>query len=64
MAPTSSVIPIADILQVAVGFAARALVGEIHGLPIGDYNCRNLSFSGVDFVKRVEKCLDCKMCGG
>ena len=62
--PCVPVPAIADILQVAVGFAARALVGEIHGVPIGDYNCRDLTFTGFDIVKQVAKRIDCKICGG
>jgi molybdopterin/thiamine biosynthesis adenylyltransferase len=55
---------IADILQVAVGFGARATVGEILGLPIGDYNCRDISFSGFDVKKIVAKKHACQLCGG
>jgi molybdopterin/thiamine biosynthesis adenylyltransferase len=61
--PCVPVPAIADILQVAVGFGARAAIGEILGLPIGDYNCRDLTFSGFDIKKTVPKRLDCPLCG-
>jgi molybdopterin/thiamine biosynthesis adenylyltransferase len=54
---------IADILQVAVGFAARAAVGEILGVPIGDYNCRDITFSGFDIKRNIEKKDTCSLCG-
>ena len=55
---------IADILQVAAGLAVRAVVGELMGEPIGDYNCRDLSFSGFDYVRSIERRPDCPVCGG
>ncbi|HLV88699.1 MAG TPA: ThiF family adenylyltransferase [Candidatus Sulfotelmatobacter sp.] len=54
---------VADILQVAVGFGARATIGEILGVPIGEYNARNITFSGIDIKKIVAKRPDCRLCG-
>jgi|SRR5579864_1263752 len=62
--PCIPVPAIADILQVAVGFGARATVGEILGVPIGDYNCRDITFTGFDVKKTVAKRFDCPLCGG
>ncbi len=55
---------IADILHVAVGLGARATVGEILGVPIGEYNCRDLTFTGFDIKKNIEKRQNCGLCGG
>lgn len=60
--PCVPVPAIADILQVAVGFAARALIGEILGVPIGDYHSRDITFSGIDIKKSVAKCPECPLC--
>ena len=60
--PCAPVPAIADILHVAVGLAARATVGEILGVPIGDYNCRDISFSGIDLVKTVNQRPGCPLC--
>lgn len=61
--PCAPVPAIADILHVAVGLSARATVGEILGVPIGDYNCRDVSFSGIDLVKTITKQRACPLCG-
>jgi hypothetical protein len=53
---------IADILQVAAGFAVRAVLGEILKAPIGDYNCRDISLSGFDHSKTVQRNPDCLLC--
>jgi molybdopterin/thiamine biosynthesis adenylyltransferase len=55
---------IADILHVAVGFATRAAIGELLGVPIGDYNCRDITFTGFDITKTVAKNPACALCGG
>lgn len=60
--PCLPVPAIADILHVAVGLGTRAVVGEILGVPIGDYNCRDISFSGIDLVKTVFKKSECPLC--
>ena len=54
---------IADILHVAVGFAARAAVGELLGLPIGDFNLRDLTLSGFDIKNTVQRNPGCPLCG-
>ena len=55
---------ISDILHVAVGFGARAAVGEILGLPISDtFNCRDITFGGFDIAKNIAKRVDCPLCG-
>ena len=59
----SPVPAIADILQVAAGLGARAMIGELLGLPIGDYNCRDISFGGFDIVKTVVRRNECPLCG-
>jgi molybdopterin/thiamine biosynthesis adenylyltransferase len=53
---------IGDILQVAVGFATRALVGEVLGVPIGDYHSRDITFGGVDIKKTIAKQPACTLC--
>ena len=53
---------IADILQVSVGFGARAAVGEVLHVPIGDYNCRDITFSGIDLKKTVQVRRGCPLC--
>lgn len=62
--PCTPVPAIADILRVAAGFAARATMGEIMGSPIGDYNCRDITFSGCDIRKTVQQRADCPICHG
>jgi len=54
---------IADILHVAVGFSARAVAGEILGAPIGDYNSRDITFTGFDIKKTVKRRPACPLCG-
>ena len=54
---------IADILQVAIGMSARATAGEILGVPIGEYNCRNWTFSGIDLKQTIRKRPHCPLCG-
>ena len=53
---------IADILQVAVGFATRAIIGEILRVPIGDYPSRDITFWGFDIKKRITKRPACPLC--
>lgn len=53
---------IADILHVAVGLGARAAMGEIMGSPIGEYNCRDFTFGGIDLVRTIAKRPDCPLC--
>lgn len=53
---------IADILQVAAGFAVRAVVGEVVGMPIGNFNCRDIALSGFDYARVVERREDCPLC--
>ncbi len=60
--PCLPVPAIADILQVAVGFGARAAVGEILGTPIGDYNCRDLTFTGFDLIRTIRRRPGCPLC--
>jgi hypothetical protein len=59
-APTPA---IADILPVAVGFATRAAIGEILRVPIGEYNCRDITFGGIDIKKTITKKTGCALCG-
>lgn len=61
--PCVPVPAIADVLHVAVGFGTRAAIGEIFGVPIGDYNCRDISFAGIDLVKNIVKRDNCPLCG-
>ena len=53
---------IADILHVAVGLGARAAMGEIMGEPIGEYNCRDFTFGGIDLIRTIVKKPDCPLC--
>ena len=46
---------IADVIQVAVGLGARAAVGEILGMAIGDYNTRDITLSGFNVIKTVKR---------
>jgi molybdopterin/thiamine biosynthesis adenylyltransferase len=55
---------IADILHVAVGLGARAIVGEILGVPIGEYNCRDFTFTGFDIKRTLVKRPECPLCRG
>lgn len=55
---------IADILQVAAGFGARAVVGELLGSPISDeYNLRQITFTKFDIKQQVQRNPDCVLCG-
>lgn len=54
---------IADILHVAVGFAARAVVGELLGEPMGTFNCRDITFGGIDLKRTIPRAEGCKLCG-
>lgn len=54
---------IADLIHVAVGFGARAVVGEILGMPIGNWNCRDIGLAGIDSIRTIERKKGCELCG-
>lgn len=54
---------IADVLQAAIGFGTRATVAEVMNSPMGNYNCRDITFGGIDVSKTVERRADCPICG-
>jgi adenylyltransferase/sulfurtransferase len=63
--PCIPVPAIADILFAAIGFAVRATLGEILGVPISEtYNLRDVTFTGWDRMKTVERDPCCTICGG
>lgn len=53
---------IADLLHVAIGFAVRGVTGELMRTPIGPFNCRDLTLSGFDITRWVERRPDCPLC--
>ena len=54
---------ISDILHVAVGFTLRAVICELLGQRISDYyNCRDISFMGMDFKQMIQRNPDCELC--
>ncbi|MBI4454741.1 MAG: ThiF family adenylyltransferase [Acidobacteria bacterium] len=53
---------ISDILSVAAGLAVRAVVNEIHGKRY-EFNCRDLTFTGFDIKRQVDRNPGCPLCG-
>lgn len=53
---------IADILSFANGLALRAVVSEILKVPMAEYNCRDISFSGIDVKRFVGRRANCPIC--
>jgi len=57
--PTPAIV---DILHIAAGLAVRAATTILHGDTIGDYNCRDLTMSGIDLTKTVPRSPTCLLC--
>ena len=61
-APCTPTPAIVDILHVATGLAVRATTTLLMGESIGDYNCRDLTMSGTDLTKTVQRRNECPLC--
>jgi len=61
-APCTPTPAIVDILHIATGLAVRAATTLLHGETIGDYNCRDLTMTGTDITKTVERRPRCLLC--
>lgn len=57
--PTPAIV---DILHIAAGLAVRSATSIIMGERIGNYNCRDLTISGIDLHKTVTRSTTCPLC--
>ena len=57
--PTPAIV---DILHIAAGLAVRAATTLLLGQSIGDYNCRDLTMSGINIIKTVPRRKTCPLC--
>lgn len=57
--PTPAIV---DILHIATGLAVRATTTLLLGTAIGEYNCRDLTMTGTDLTKTVQRRNECPLC--